>query len=331
MNVMAQLTATGSAAIAVIALEGPQAWQLIRPFFRSKQPLPESPLLGRFWVGTFGETNSQGDEIILSCPPSGGIEIHCHGGIAVIRWLCDFLSRLGFQQVEPWKLARTSTINAQAWHLLGRAVTKKTAGILLDQAVGPDRETTPEEIASFQHIANHLIEPFQVALVGRPNVGKSSLLNALAGYQRSIVAPIAGTTRDLVSLTIALDGWPVTLTDTAGLREAGDVLESLGIEKSRQAIQSSDLVVYLVEPNELATFDPQQLPSQLGISPQKLLIVLNKEDLLQGPPPSDSMIAISCLHKTGLELLSHQIIRRLVPVEPKSGQKIPLPNSSQFE
>ncbi len=322
MNYVAQLTAPGSAAIAVLALHGPDAWTLIRPFFRSKRPLPESPITGKIWVGFFGEANSHGDEIILACPPSGWIELHCHGGVTVVRWLLNFLTEKGFTHVEPSELPLANHLNAQAWRMLGKAKTKRTAGILLDQSTGNVSESSSEEIASFQNVADHLIEPFTVALVGRPNVGKSSLLNALAGYQRSIVAPIPGTTRDLVSLTLALDGWPVTLTDTAGLRDSSDTLEALGIEKSRQAIQASDLVLYLIEPDDLPHFDLDKVQATLGIATEKLLVVLNKEDLLQGE--KGNIISVSSTNKTGLEGLSFQIVQRLIPKVPKPGQRVPI-------
>ena len=81
--------------------------------------------------------------------------------------------------------------------------------------------------------------PWRVVVFGAPNVGKSSLINALAGYERAIVSPTPGTTRDVVTVTTAIDGWPVQLSDTAGFRETQDELESAGIElATNSAIQS---------------------------------------------------------------------------------------------
>src|SRR5205823_6640829 len=79
------------------------------------------------------------------------------------------------------------------------------------------------------------------------NVGKSSLINALAGYQRSIVAPTPGTTRDVVRVPVALDGWPVELLDTAGLRGDAPALEAAGIEQAREQAASADLCVWVLD------------------------------------------------------------------------------------
>src|SRR5439155_7912555 len=86
-------------------------------------------------------------------------------------------------------------------------------------------------------IGRHLTQPFRVAVAGAPNVGKSSLVNALAGYSRTIISPTPGTTRDLLTVPIALDGWPVELIDTAGLRAAVEPLEQQGIERADRALQ----------------------------------------------------------------------------------------------
>src|SRR5262249_7726954 len=121
------------------------------------------------------------------------------------------------------------------FELVQRAPTLRTAAILLDQLNGAFAtevrrilalfETDPRNAAFSLHrlaelgntVGRHLVEPWKVVVAGPPNVGKSSLVNALAGYQRSVVSEVAGTTRDAVSVRTAFDGWPVELIDTAGL------------------------------------------------------------------------------------------------------------------
>ncbi len=92
-----------------------------------------------------------------------------------------------------------------------------------------------------------LREGLKVVLVGEPNVGKSSLLNALAGAEVAIVTPIAGTTRDRVSETIQIDGVPLVVIDTAGLRDATDEVERIGIERTWEAVRSADVILHLVD------------------------------------------------------------------------------------
>jgi tRNA U34 5-carboxymethylaminomethyl modifying GTPase MnmE/TrmE len=94
------------------------------------------------------------------------------------------------------------------------------------------------------------VDPWRVAIVGRPNVGKSSLLNAIVGFERAIVHPTPGTTRDLVTARTAVDGWPVEFIDSAGIRSGRDAIESAGIEQARQAIESSDLALVVLDRSE---------------------------------------------------------------------------------
>src|SRR6185295_20220552 len=93
-------------------------------------------------------------------------------------------------------------------------------------------------------------EGLSIAIVGRPNVGKSSLFNALAGASRAIVTEVAGTTRDLVTETIDIEGLRITLVDTAGLRETTDRVEAEGVSRSKQAIAVADLVLVVVDEDE---------------------------------------------------------------------------------
>ena len=90
-------------------------------------------------------------------------------------------------------------------------------------------------------------EGLQIAIVGKPNVGKSSLFNALAGASRAIVTDVPGTTRDLVTEVVDLDGLRVTLVDTAGLRETGDAVEAEGVDRARQAQSVADLILFVVD------------------------------------------------------------------------------------
>ena len=95
-------------------------------------------------------------------------------------------------------------------------------------------------------------------ILGRPNAGKSTLLNRLVGSERAIVTPIPGTTRDIVRETIEIGGLPVTLADTAGLRESNDVVEGIGIERARDAARRADIILYLIDataPVEPESFD----------------------------------------------------------------------------
>ena len=126
-----------------------------------------------------------------------------------------------------------------------------------------------------------LREGLQVVIAGKPNAGKSSLLNALSGVDRAIVTDIAGTTRDVLHEKITLNGLPITLTDTAGLRETGDVVEIEGIKRAYKEIEQADLLLLVYD---LSTDnDPIALADQFfkhQLDKQRLLLIANKSDLV---------------------------------------------------
>lgn len=162
-----------------------------------------------------------------------------------------------------------------------------------------------------------LRDGIQLVLAGAPNVGKSSLLNRLAGEEVAIVTPIAGTTRDRVKESITINGVPMHVIDTAGLRETSDLVEAKGIERSWEAIRAADLVIFLQDPNSINTIDGAavlELKAQiLKALPPKcpVLEVNNKSDLLgnaktgHGENPS---LLISAKTGDGIEALKQKIL-----------------------
>ena len=130
-------------------------------------------------------------------------------------------------------------------------------------------------LSSFR-TGNAIRNGIPVAIVGAPNVGKSTLLNALLGEQRAIVSDIQGTTRDTIEDTLIIDGILFRLIDTAGIRESGDEIEVMGIERSRKAIERAQIVIYVEEPSS----DPSLMGAELDSINGTLIRVTNKCDLL---------------------------------------------------
>ena len=158
-----------------------------------------------------------------------------------------------------------------------------------------------------------LQEGMQVVIAGAPNAGKSSLLNALAGQDRAIVTDIAGTTRDLLKESINIDGLPLHIIDTAGLRESPDKVEQIGIERAVEAIGQADQVILLQEASDTTT--PQKHWQQLmGAQPipSALTLVRNKIDLCDQLPNLTQVDGVDCIyvsakHGQGLDLLRRQL------------------------
>jgi len=143
-----------------------------------------------------------------------------------------------------------------------------------------------------------LREGLRVAIVGRPNVGKSSLLNALLRAERAIVTPIAGTTRDLVEETANVRGLPVVLIDTAGIRETTDVVERIGVERAENAAANSDVVLCVLDATAGITEEDRAIGAQLAASEvRRALLVLNKQDAV--PPEQAQAVAAEALRTFG--------------------------------
>lgn len=158
-----------------------------------------------------------------------------------------------------------------------------------------------------------LREGLQTAIIGRPNVGKSSLLNYLLDEEKAIVTDIAGTTRDVIEEYVNVNGVPLKLIDTAGIRQTEDVVEKIGVERSKKALQQADLVLLVLNQAEALTKEDLEL---LDLTKQsKRIILLNKTDLssaldraqLQEVAQDSPVFAISVLAQDGLEQLEQAI------------------------
>ena len=138
------------------------------------------------------------------------------------------------------------------------------------------------------------------AIVGKPNVGKSSLLNALAGYERVIVTEIAGTTRDTVEETVMLGSVRLRLIDTAGIRETDDRIEAMGVERSRKAVEDADLILFVCDGSQNLTEEDEAV-IDFCCDRENAVALINKSDLSKKVEPSDLpfMHVINICAKTG--------------------------------
>lgn len=343
MTHAAILTPPGTSAIATCGLRGDRAWEILRGLFRPQSAtgrgLPEVPEAGRVWIGQMGRDVA--DEVVVcvkATQPLPFIEIHGHGGREVVRWLGETLAAEGAVLCSWTEFQRrivADPLQALATETLTKAPTTRTASILLDQfhgafasAVRSTLEALHQgnmeaaaailkELVRHAPLGRHLVQPWRVVLAGAPNVGKSSLLNALAGFQRSVVSPMAGTTRDVVTVRLAIQGWPVEFADTAGLRQTEGDLEGQGISLARSAAFTADLILAIVE-----TTTPPVWPDVVG---DRLLCVINKSDLPSTWEVSDDAEAVQVSANTGENLaeLCDRIGQRLVPTPPEAGAPMP--------
>lgn len=345
-----QLTGPGRSAIATIRIEGDlAALDLPGPLFRPAG----GRLVTEFVIDTlhFGVWGDPGEDVVVCRTGEDTLEITCHGGVAAVTRVLFDLAGRGFPTLSGGDrsdddalrkdetqrhLDSSADLRLPLSVLLG-ARTQRTAEILLEQASGTwdrfietmsdseghDAVARIDRALAWADFGRHLIEPWNVVLCGRPNVGKSSLMNALAGFTRSIVSEQAGTTRDRVTLETAIDGWPVRITDTAGIRETQNLIEREGVVQTLAAIDEADLVIIVLDRSEPLAPDDYRL---LDRTPRRRLVIAHKADLTpftQDDWPDDTL-AVSSVSGDGMENLLKAIASQLVPQVPDDGLAVPV-------
>ncbi|MEL6580170.1 MAG: tRNA uridine-5-carboxymethylaminomethyl(34) synthesis GTPase MnmE [Cyanobacteria bacterium J06621_12] len=170
--------------------------------------------------------------------------------------------------------------------------------------------TQVKEILATAEQGELLRRGLKVAIVGCPNVGKSSLLNAWSKTDRAIVTDLPGTTRDIVESTLVVEGIPVQVLDTAGIRETGDTVEKIGVERSRQAAQNADLVLLTIDGSLGWTDRDREIYQQVKHKP--LILIINKIDLADSQsvtyPEIEQVVYTSATHNQGIRELETQIV-----------------------
>jgi tRNA modification GTPase len=358
-TVVVELTPYGRGAVAVVAVAGPNALRTVDNCFvaRSGRALGDIPF-GRIVLGHWGGAN--GEELVLFRHDQNEIEVHCHGGIAAAEAVVTRLVNEGCHRLtwQEWiNRCTPDRTQAAARIALADAVTERTAAILLDQLNGALSGAVRgviadvaaaewssvagkiDELLSRQQLGLHLTSPWRVVVFGAPNVGKSSLINALAGYERAIVSPTPGTTRDVVTVTTAIEGWPVQLSDTAGFRATQDELESAGIKLATTALSGAELAIFV---HDAAKLNDAPSKDERIIEPSKLaphvpaIHIVNKIDLLSpaqrlgllqqfvdSVPGTGHPYAVSALNGEGIADMISAIAHRLVPISPPAESAVP--------
>ena len=202
-------------------------------------------------------------------------------------------------------------------------VEEVTAGLIREHCGRVLKQV--EELLKRADEGKILREGIVTAIVGRPNAGKSSLLNALARDNKAIVTDIPGTTRDIVEESVSLSGIPLRLLDTAGIRETSDVVERIGVERSRGAVEEADLILLVLNNHEPLHDDERALLKQLKDRPT--VVVVNKIDLegrlemaeVEADYPQDRIVFLSAKEGSGIESLEAAVSKLFFTGEVETG------------
>eukprot|EP00456_Euglypha_rotunda_P045994 TRINITY_DN364_c0_g4_i1.p1 TRINITY_DN364_c0_g4~~TRINITY_DN364_c0_g4_i1.p1 ORF type:complete len:402 (+),score=100.45 TRINITY_DN364_c0_g4_i1:3380-4585(+) len=342
----ALLTPVGRGAVATIRVEldASRVDDSIGGLFRAAngQPLSQQ-LLGRIVFGRWGRESAVGEDVVVCRRGDHTLEIHCHGGDAAVRRILSDLAQAGCRTASWQRQVSDScgVFESECADRLSRATTWRTAEILQEQAGGVLRRaldrlleliattsTIEQAIAeldsllAWSNFGLHLSIPWNVVLTGRPNVGKSSLINSLLGYQRAIVFDQPGTTRDVVTAEAAFDGWPVLLADTAGLRETSEELEAAGIAMARGQLETADARLVLVDLSQ----PPSDADRELIDCWPDAIVIGHKCDLgdCWGDEIPSRAIKASSVTGDGLQEIQRRLVEHLVPKVPMVGTAIPI-------
>ena len=284
------------------------------------------------------------------------VEIHCHGGVYVMKRILDLVIRNGARPADPGEFTKRAFLNgridlsqaeavmdviqAKNEYALKNSVSQLKGSVMkkiralreqvlyeiayiesaLDDPEHISLEGYPqklcvkvdnflkesEELLTGAEEGRVLREGIRTVIVGKPNVGKSSLLNVLAGDERAIVTEIAGTTRDALEEQIRIRGLTLNLVDTAGIRETEDVVERIGVNRAKNMVNEADLVLYVVDSSSVLDENDEEIISFL--KDQNVIVLLNKSDLPSAVNSemiqerlSKPVISVSAREETGIE------------------------------
>ncbi len=330
------LTASGRGAVATLLLSGAETWELLDaclvPSHLRRDWQVGSQTLRRWQIA-----EGACEEVVVDVCSKTLCEVHCHGGTAVVRALIDQIIGLGVREVlwTDWLRSWMPEIQAQAASLLSQTRTEQSALLMLDQVQGAltrelDALRLLLEAQRFEEVQSrtkgllntwpqgcHLTRPWVVVLAGPANVGKSSLINRLLGYERSIVMDEPGTTRDVLRGVLSVEGWELEFVDTAGIRSTPDAVERAGSELAARVWENADFRIFVQDARDCVEANFKGSHSA-PISPWSAaafadLCIANKSDLVGSKPDHLGVVWVSAKTSEGCADLPIQVVNRLVP------------------
>lgn len=333
------LTGTGRGAVGVVWIGGPLAVEALQRCFHPMHgKTVQQRAIGSLSYGQWDYSQVVGlssEDVVVLKRGHDEFEVHIHGGTQSKESLRQTLVAGGLEEMSPeeWlSLKSSSALAVVVANCLLRCETEKIAKLLLGQErawrrlvecmqsvvrrrSGAELAQEADSLLARQNVADHLTRPWKVVLAGPPNVGKSSLINSLCGFERAIVHRTPGTTRDVVTQRLVVNGWSVDLADTAGQRETVSEVEAAGIIRARDVWKEADCRIAVRDASGgegLAAWDP---------APD--LVVANKVDV-SGAKAATGEWPVSAIRGVGIAELQAAVIKQLVPEEPGPGSALPI-------
>lgn len=351
------VTPIGAGGISIIQLAGSGATAVLDRFFHSPRKLPlATAQAGALLYGRLLRNDELLDEVIVEIGGTAAREtllINCHGGMVAARRILDALAEAGAREVVAAELpafaevfGALSAVQCEAAELLPRAPTLRVARMLLAQYHGAfeaaiasagdaleredntgKAEAVISRLLATAVFGRRLFDPPRVVVAGRPNVGKSTLTNALLRFERVLVHSTPGTTRDAVEDVFAVDGVPFRLVDTAGIRQGESDVEREGVARGVSELALADLALFIFD--GAVELQPEDETVLAETAPRTIIPVINKSDLPQRLAP-DTLAQrlgavpafVSALRGTGIRQLEERILAAVYPALPADGEGV---------
>ena len=389
-TIAAIATSMNSSGIGIIRVSGEESIFIVDSIFRGKNKLANCDT-HTIQYGHIYSENELIDEVlvlIMKAPRSytteDVIEIHCHGGILVLKKVLFLLVKAGARIAEPGEFTKRAFLNGRidlseaesimdlissSSELAMKNSIKQLSGSLnkiivslrdkilyetayiesaLDDPEHYDLTGYPDQlrakvkdmISSVDDLLNsfnsgHILkEGINTLILGKPNAGKSSLLNTLSRRERAIVTDIPGTTRDTLEEQIIINGVSLNIIDTAGIRQTNDIVEKIGVDKAIDSINDADLILFVLDSSRPLDNDDEFIINK--ITHKKVIILLNKSDLLSVITEEKicnkyhkPVISFSSVSLDGLKTLESTITDMFFNGEVKSDDTLYITNSRQ--
>ena len=305
-------TAMSNSGIGIVRMSGEEAVEIAERIYKGKneKKLSKQPT-HTIHYGYIVDGEDTIDEVLVmlmrgphSYTGEDTVEINCHGGVYVVRRILETVIKYGARPADPGEFTKRAFLNgkmdlsqaeavgdlisskneyalrssvSQLKGNIKKEIQKIREEILYHTAFIETALDDPEHISVDGDDGRMIKEGIKTVIVGKPNAGKSSLLNVLLGEERAIVTEIAGTTRDVLEEHMNLQGISLNIVDTAGIRDTEDVVEKIGVDRAKENAKDADLIMYVIDAS--APLDENDDDIMRMIYGRKAIILLNKADL----------------------------------------------------
>ena len=330
-TIAAIATAYGEGGIGIVRISGPNTYDILKKIFVPRNRKQDWKMENRKM--TYGHIMDPKDgqvvdevlSVFMKEPHTytkeDVAEINCHGSMVSLRKTLELVLRNGARLAEPGEFTKRAFLNGRLDLLVNVTVNIDYPDEDIEELT---YEKMEDEISQISNMIEKLLstadsgrlirEGLNVAIIGKPNVGKSSLMNELLKETRAIVTEIPGTTRDTIEEVLNIRNIPVRLIDTAGIRETDDKIEKIGIEKSKKSFNEADLILFVLDVSRELSEEDQEIIHYIG--DRKAIVLINKIDLekkwdltfLKEQMPNASVIETSLKDRFGVEKVEEEIV-----------------------